>query len=219
MRSGAGDAVAFASAIVFATGITLVALIYEDGANVHAGNLARWPMEQGIDSVSLNPDTVVETWLCHTSGRASTEPSRVLTSGGDESSWFVGGPLGERHHESGLSRVPDVAFVRGDEYLPPGRSHVRDRRHRRTSPRTVASSRTRIRAIGMIGGRSPDRTARARRASARRARVAVERGCCRLHGSRAMARRHARGRRRWNRATRALARDSARPRKAAPTSG
>ena len=39
--SGAGDAVAFASAIVFATGITLVALLYEDGANVHAVNLSR----------------------------------------------------------------------------------------------------------------------------------------------------------------------------------
>ena len=39
--SGAGDAVAFASAIVFATGITLVAVIYEDGANVHAVNLSR----------------------------------------------------------------------------------------------------------------------------------------------------------------------------------
>ena len=41
MSSGAGDAVAFASAIVFATGITLVAAIYEDGANVHAVNLSR----------------------------------------------------------------------------------------------------------------------------------------------------------------------------------
>ena len=41
LHSGAGDAVAFASAIVFATGITLVALIYEDGANVHAVNLSR----------------------------------------------------------------------------------------------------------------------------------------------------------------------------------
>ena len=39
--SGAGDTVAFASAIVFATGITLVAAIYEDGANVHAVNLSR----------------------------------------------------------------------------------------------------------------------------------------------------------------------------------
>ena len=39
--SGAGNAVAFASAITFATGITLVALIYEDGANVHAVNLSR----------------------------------------------------------------------------------------------------------------------------------------------------------------------------------
>ena len=33
-RSGAGGAVAFASAIVFATGITLVAAICEDGAMV-----------------------------------------------------------------------------------------------------------------------------------------------------------------------------------------
>ena len=39
--TGAGSAVAFASAIVFATGITLVAPIYEDGANVHAVNLTR----------------------------------------------------------------------------------------------------------------------------------------------------------------------------------
>ncbi|HPF27422.1 MAG TPA: phosphoenolpyruvate synthase, partial [Steroidobacteraceae bacterium] len=26
-------------------------------------DLARWLLEQGIDSISLNPDTVVETWL------------------------------------------------------------------------------------------------------------------------------------------------------------
>ena len=26
-------------------------------------DLARWLLEQGIESVSLNPDTVVETWL------------------------------------------------------------------------------------------------------------------------------------------------------------
>ena len=26
-------------------------------------DLARWLMQEGIDSVSLNPDTVVETWL------------------------------------------------------------------------------------------------------------------------------------------------------------
>ena len=26
-------------------------------------DLARWLLEQGIDSMSLNPDTVVETWL------------------------------------------------------------------------------------------------------------------------------------------------------------
>ena len=25
-------------------------------------DLAEWLMEQGIDSVSLNPDTVIETW-------------------------------------------------------------------------------------------------------------------------------------------------------------
>ncbi len=26
-------------------------------------DLARWLVEQGIDSVSLNPDTVIETWM------------------------------------------------------------------------------------------------------------------------------------------------------------
>jgi pyruvate, water dikinase len=26
-------------------------------------DLARWLMEEGIESLSLNPDTVVETWL------------------------------------------------------------------------------------------------------------------------------------------------------------
>ncbi|MFJ4444811.1 putative PEP-binding protein, partial [Pseudomonas sp. NPDC089422] len=26
-------------------------------------DLAKWLMEQGIDSVSLNPDSVIETWL------------------------------------------------------------------------------------------------------------------------------------------------------------
>ena len=41
ISSGAGSAAAFASAIVFATGITLVAAIYQDGANVHAVNLSR----------------------------------------------------------------------------------------------------------------------------------------------------------------------------------
>ena len=40
-RSGAGDAAALASAVAFATGITLVALVYQDGANVHALNLTR----------------------------------------------------------------------------------------------------------------------------------------------------------------------------------
>ena len=27
-------------------------------------DLAQWLMEQGIDSVSLNPDTVIDTWNC-----------------------------------------------------------------------------------------------------------------------------------------------------------
>jgi len=26
-------------------------------------DFARWLLEQGIDSISLNPDTVLETWL------------------------------------------------------------------------------------------------------------------------------------------------------------
>ena len=26
-------------------------------------DLAEWLLEQGIDSISLNPDTVVETWI------------------------------------------------------------------------------------------------------------------------------------------------------------
>jgi pyruvate,water dikinase len=33
-------------------------------------DLARWLVEQGIDSLSLNPDTVVETWMLLTGGRA-----------------------------------------------------------------------------------------------------------------------------------------------------
>jgi len=32
------------------------------GPSAHP-DLARWLMDEGIDSVSLNPDTVVETWL------------------------------------------------------------------------------------------------------------------------------------------------------------
>jgi pyruvate,water dikinase len=35
-------------------------------------DLARWLMEQGIDSISLNPDTVVSTWLA----LAETAPSQ-----------------------------------------------------------------------------------------------------------------------------------------------
>ena len=43
----------------------------------------------------------------------------MFTPGDDESSWLTAGPLRERHHASGSSRAPDVAFVRGDEYPPP----------------------------------------------------------------------------------------------------
>lgn len=39
--AGPGSALAFASAITFATSITLVVAIYEDGGNVHAVNLSR----------------------------------------------------------------------------------------------------------------------------------------------------------------------------------
>ena len=41
-------------------------------------DLARWLMEQGIDSVSLNPDTVVETWLYL--GRVTPDHTSALPS-------------------------------------------------------------------------------------------------------------------------------------------
>ena len=50
---GAGNAVAFASAITFATSITLVALIYADGANVHAVNLSRALAFAGVVALIL----------------------------------------------------------------------------------------------------------------------------------------------------------------------
>ena len=50
---GAGNAVALASAITFATSITLVALIYADGANVHAVNLARALAFAGVVALIL----------------------------------------------------------------------------------------------------------------------------------------------------------------------
>jgi pyruvate,water dikinase len=37
--------------------------ICAQGPSDHA-DLAEWLLEQGIDSLSLNPDTVVETWHC-----------------------------------------------------------------------------------------------------------------------------------------------------------
>ena len=50
---GAGNAVALASAITFATSITLVALIYQDGANVHAVNLSRALAFAGVVALTL----------------------------------------------------------------------------------------------------------------------------------------------------------------------
>ena len=35
-------------------------------------DLARWLVDQGIESISLNPDTVVETWLFLAGGSAAT---------------------------------------------------------------------------------------------------------------------------------------------------
>ena len=32
-------------------------------SNAISPDLARWLMEQGIESLSLNPDTVVSTWM------------------------------------------------------------------------------------------------------------------------------------------------------------
>ena len=37
-------------------------------------DLARWLLEQGIESMSLNPDTVVETWLFLAQPRATSKP-------------------------------------------------------------------------------------------------------------------------------------------------
>ena len=51
--SGAGSAAAFASAVAFATGITLVALVYRDGANVHALNLTRMSALAAVMALTL----------------------------------------------------------------------------------------------------------------------------------------------------------------------
>jgi pyruvate,water dikinase len=40
-------------------------------------DLARWLLEQGIESMSLNPDTVVETWLFLANQAAGTEPGQA----------------------------------------------------------------------------------------------------------------------------------------------
>ena len=39
--------------------------------------LARWLLEQGIDSLSLNPDTVVETWM-FLATPANTKPHKEV---------------------------------------------------------------------------------------------------------------------------------------------
>ena len=41
-------------------------------------DLAKWLMEEGIESLSLNPDTVVETWLFLANEAKATVPA-VLT--------------------------------------------------------------------------------------------------------------------------------------------
>jgi pyruvate,water dikinase len=38
-------------------------------------DLARWLMEQGIDSLSLNPDTVVSTWISLAESPAAAKAS------------------------------------------------------------------------------------------------------------------------------------------------
>src|SRR6185437_7644024 len=43
-------------------------------------DLAEWLMEQGIESVSLNPDTVVDTWLRHQSAFFFASRSQVSTT-------------------------------------------------------------------------------------------------------------------------------------------
>ena len=45
-------------------------------------DLAEWLMEQGIDSMSLNPDTVVETWFyAGRTGQDSLENRKSPTGG------------------------------------------------------------------------------------------------------------------------------------------
>jgi len=42
-------------------------------------DLARWLLEQGIESMSLNPDTVVETWLFLANQSTGSKPGQALT--------------------------------------------------------------------------------------------------------------------------------------------
>ena len=46
-------------------------------------DLAEWLMEQGIESVSLNPDTVVDTWLRLAQGQGRLTPTRCSSSADD----------------------------------------------------------------------------------------------------------------------------------------
>jgi pyruvate,water dikinase len=39
-------------------------------------DFAQWLMEQGIESISLNPDTVVETWKRLAKGAPAASPTR-----------------------------------------------------------------------------------------------------------------------------------------------
>ncbi len=49
-------------------------------------DLAKWLVEEGIDTISLNPDTVVETWLfLAREARAAPRSRRSLDDAGDAS--------------------------------------------------------------------------------------------------------------------------------------
>ena len=49
-------------------------------------DLARWLMEQGIDSLSLNPDTVVSTWMALAEAPAVQEISGCVAAAASRAS-------------------------------------------------------------------------------------------------------------------------------------